>query len=153
MKEAAAKFGDVLIVDGTYGINDRKIPLYSILGHGPDGKGKVMAHALVCRETIDNLKFVLQKYSDSTEMCPHCVVMDKDYLDIDSTRKVFPEAQVLLCAFYTLETFRKETAARVPCPKTKETLRELISTMVNGKSKEHFDQSEEELLQIVPEEF
>ena len=90
-------YGDVLIVDGTYGINDLKIPLYTIFGHGPDGKGKVMTHALVTRETTANLKFVLESYKGSIEMVPHCVVMDKDCSEIVSSKSVFPDAQVLLC--------------------------------------------------------
>ena len=146
-------YGDVLIVDGTYGINDLKIPLYTIFGHGPDGKGKVMTHALVTRETTANLKFVLESYKGSTEMVPHCVVMDKDCSEIVSSKSVFPDAQVLLCAFHTLKTFKKVTAARVHCPKTKERLRELLLLMVSGKTKENFDRSEEELLEIAPPVF
>ena len=79
--------------------------------------------------------------------------MDKDCAEIESSKAVFLDARVLLCAFHTLKTFRKETASHISDPKLKETVREIVAEMVNCSSKDRFDELTVEMQTTAPEAF
>ena len=89
----------LLCMDSTYKINNRNMPLYSLLAIDGEGKGQVVTYAIVRDESEKALTTVLQLFKDNNEKAEQSlqlVIVDKDYAEINSIRAVFGNAKVLL---------------------------------------------------------
>jgi len=110
MKQIYNSYPSMLFMDGTYKINNRNMPLYSVLVVDGEGKGQVVAYAIVRDETVGTLSTVLQVFKDhnlSADDCVKVVMVDKDYAEINAIHTVFPNACIMLCKMHVLDAFRR----------------------------------------------
>ena len=56
MKEMFFKFTEVLLLDGTYSVNNCRMPLYSILSEDGHGQGQIVANFLLCGRNMTKLR-------------------------------------------------------------------------------------------------
>lgn len=60
MKSVAEAFPEVLLLDTTYRVNNRKMPLASVMAVDGEGHGQIVAHALIAADTRNAWKTFLE---------------------------------------------------------------------------------------------
>jgi MULE transposase domain len=129
MKQSFSYFPEVLLMDTTYSINNRRMPLVNFLSMDGYGNGIVVAYCFVADERQETIEAAVTMFA-------HCnvqpvqktvtVVVDKDYGEIASIEKVLPRVHVHLCRFHVMKTFKSAT---IDEPKKFE-LRTLLNQMI-----------------------
>lgn len=102
-QQLAAKYGGVVLLDGTYRINKFRMPLYTLAVVDSEGHGQPTAHALVAREDVAHITMFLdsaREWFPSVECA--IFIVDKDYAEINAVNAVFPDASIHLCRFHVL---------------------------------------------------
>ena len=108
-QQLAAKYGGVVLLDGTYRINKFRMPLYTLAVVDSEGHGQPIAHALVAREDVAHITMFLdsaREWFPSVECA--IFIVDKDYAEINAINAVFPDASIHLCRFHVLKAFLEE---------------------------------------------
>ena len=67
MKEYPNKYPEILLLDATYNINNRNMPLASIMCIDGNGNGQTVAHSLLSNEKVTR-NSVLNTFKE-TNMC------------------------------------------------------------------------------------
>ncbi|XP_052127882.1 uncharacterized protein LOC113216704 [Frankliniella occidentalis] len=118
MREATAKYSDVLLMDTTHQISDNNMPLVVLEVVDCYGAGRIAGSALVLSETTEVFSTVLgalkEGCSDFLEKI-QTVFIDKHPGEIVAIRDVLPNAEIHLCDFHvkdamiTKKTLRQHT--------------------------------------------
>ena len=109
MKRNFELFGDVLIFDATYKLNNRSMPLYLPLVVDSDGNSRIVAMILSANEEATTVSNFLEKFAASNNCSQvKCLLVDKDLSTIACLKATFTAATVNLCLFHVLKTFRRE---------------------------------------------
>ena len=113
MKILAERYCEVVEIDTTYKLNDRRMPLVSVLVEDRSRSSQVIEQCIVQTETEDNIRFFVECLGcDASAVMEKlkCLVVDKDFTLLSVIQKTLPKVHVILCAFHVAKTFRKETA-------------------------------------------
>jgi len=81
-------------MDGTYKLNNRNMPLYSLHVVDGEGKGQAVAYTIVRDETEQSLATVLTAFKDNNPESKEAlciVVVDKDCAEINSINTEFAD--------------------------------------------------------------
>lgn len=111
MKNILDAYPEMICVDATYKLLELRFPVYIILIEDGNGQSEVVAVFLLQEETEESLTCVLDvfiKHNDEAAKKVRIVMTDKDMTERDVLAKKFPSAQLLICLFHTLRTFRRE---------------------------------------------
>jgi hypothetical protein len=94
-------FGDVVAFDTTYRKNKYGKPLVIFSGYNHHGETTIFACALICDETIETYKWVLNLFSKAMyDKHPKAVITDGDKSMRKAIRVVFPNTRHRLCAWH-----------------------------------------------------
>lgn len=110
MKQCFDAFPDLLMFDGTYNVNDRRMPLIVVMIVDGSGCSQIVAFILVKSEnlsTFDNL-FDIFKEENPKHKDIKVIISDKSFANRTIFRKAFPEAQHQFCVFHVLQIFERE---------------------------------------------
>ena len=110
MKNTFRSYPELLFIDATYKLNDLRMPLYVILAVDGNGESEVVCLWIVqCedKETITSLLVEFKKHNDEWSLIK-CIMSDKDMTERNVMKEQFPQANLLICRFHTLRTFRRE---------------------------------------------
>lgn len=110
MKVTFRSYPELLFIDATYKLNDLRMPLYVLLAVDGNGESEVVCLWIVqCedKETITSLLVEFKKHNDQWSLIK-CVMSDKDMTERNIMKEQFPQANLLICLFHTLRTFRRE---------------------------------------------
>ncbi|KAE9250365.1 hypothetical protein PF004_g2976 [Phytophthora fragariae] len=112
MKRLFAAFPEVLMVDSTHDTNCNGYKLFSFVVHDCFGKGQYVHHALVERETKDNLRLAVNAFKACNPQFNEVkvVMTDKAFHGKDILAEVFTRARQLLCQFHVQQWFSKQYA-------------------------------------------
>ena len=83
--------------------------MYILMVVDSNGESEVVAFWLFVAEdkpTISHLVDVFKKHNDTTGT--KCIMADKDMVERDVLSEKIPNANLLICLFHTLRTFRRE---------------------------------------------
>jgi len=107
MKKQFEAYGDVLIFDATYKVNNRNMPLLLPLVIDSNGDSQIVALFLVVNEETATMDGMLGHFASKND-CTHvkCLMVDKDLHAIACLQHICPNSQVNLCLFHCLHTFR-----------------------------------------------
>ena len=109
------RFPELLVVDGTYRVNCRQFPLYSVMLKDRNGNGQAIAQALLVDEKRPTLESFFSQVHKSVETSMKTVLVDKDFNEITVLQKLWPDAEVLLCRFHVLKALRQNiTSTNMP---------------------------------------
>ena len=111
MKNILNAYPEMICVDATYKLLELRFPVYIILIEDGNGQSEVVAVFLLQEETEESLTCVLDvfiKHNDEAAKKVRIVMTDKDMTERDVLAQKFPAAQLLICLFHTLRTFRRE---------------------------------------------
>ena len=97
------------MLDGTYKVNNLRIPLYTVAIVDAEGHGQPVAHAFLANEDQQHIELFL---GDVVNWCPSVsdsvVITDKDFAEINAVTAVMPSAQLFLCHFHVMKSFTDE---------------------------------------------
>jgi zinc finger SWIM domain-containing protein 3 len=126
-------FGDVVAFDTTYRKNRYGKPLVIFSGYNHHGETTIFAAALVCDETIETYKWVLNLFSKAMYgKHPKAVITDGDKSMRKAIQVVFPNTRHRLCAWH----LHKNAGEHV---KDKKFLEEFKSLMYSHYTPEKFE--------------
>ena len=148
MKKMYSSYPSMLFMDGTYKINNRNMPLYSLMIVDGEGKGQVVGYAVVREETAPVLARFLKIFTDNNPLSADSlsvVVVDKDYAEISAIDAVFENAHVVLCKMHVLDAFRRAFKGHNLTAVTRDELRDTLQTMVHSKTETAYDTAKEQL--------
>ena len=101
MKVTYAPCTELIMVDGTYKLNELQMPLYLILIVDDNGKSEIVGLYLTSLETREAISEMVRwfKIHNSPWKSTRVILTDRNFVE-----KVEP----LLCFFHTLQSFRRE---------------------------------------------
>ena len=151
MKKLAARYSDVIEIDTTYNVNDRRMPLVSAVIEDGNRNGQVIAQCIIRTESEENVKFFLDCILSEVQEVQKklkCIVVDKDFTLLGAINKTLPNVKTILCAFHVAKTFRKETAAMESSSEDREKVRRELQTMMYATSAKEYDESVKRLKEV-----
>ena len=154
MKVTFRSYPELLFIDATYKLNDLRMPLYVILVVDGNGESEVVCLWIVqCedKETITSLLVEFKKHNDEWSLIK-CIMSDKDMTERNVMKEQFPQANLLICLFHTLCTFRREiTCEKLGISSGERALcLELLSKMAYAQSEEAYIKFYDQFKQSVP---
>ena len=103
-------YPEVILLDATYKLNDRRMPLYVMAVIDGNGETEIVGLWLVENEERKTLAFALdafKKHNPQWEKV-ECLMTDKDITEREVIYEKFPGKPLLICLFHTLRSFRRE---------------------------------------------
>lgn len=148
MQNTFSKFPELLLIDATYKLNNLRMPMYILIIVDGNGESEVIALWMVVAEdkpTISNLMDVFKKHNDTTNT--KCIMADKDMVERDTLSGKIPNANLLICLFHTLRTFRREiTTEKMNISAAQRvTILELITKMVYAQNETSYEEFYQQL--------
>ena len=110
MKQVFASYPELLCSDATYKLLELRCPLYIMLVEDGNGQSEVAAAFLLVEENEQSLSCVIENFKQKNPQWEHTRVLmaDKDMTEREVLSTKFPNAQLLICLFHTLRSFRRE---------------------------------------------
>ena len=141
MKTLYAKYGELLVIDATYQVNENEYSLYIFVVVDNNFKSQVVSIALAAYEVqtvFDSLMkhFTLNNDSKKTQV----IMSDKDMVESIAFRKFFPHATHLICHWHVNKNF-------IDNFKRKPTL-EIVKQMINVQSIKEYEALKQEFVNI-----
>ena len=135
-------FPEMVFVDATYKLYDLRMPIYLFVVEDGNGETEIVALWMVAKEdeaSISGMAEILKKYNPSWIKMT-TIMADKDFVERDVLKEKFPDAQVLICLFHVLKTFRREITMEKLGVTTAERnlVLEIIQKMVYAKNEDEY---------------
>ena len=95
------------MLDGTYSLNDRNMPVYILMAPDTLGYGRIVAAAIVSSETTDSVANFLRAFKRINKCWAsiETIIIDKDSAEIAAIRDEFKGVNIFLCYFHILKAF------------------------------------------------
>ena len=140
-KNTYAQYPELVLIDATYKLNNLQMPLYIMMVVDGNGESEVIALWLVVHEdkvTISHLMDAFIKHNDTSNT--RCIMADKDFTERDVFAQKIPGAELMICLFHTLRTFRREiTLEKVGINAAqKVAVLEIINKLVYARDEEEY---------------
>ena len=110
MKDTFKSYPEILFIDATYKLNDLRMPLYVLLTVDGNGESEMVCLWIVQNEEkglITSLLLEFKKHNYNWSLTK-CVMSDKDMTERNVIKEQLPQANLLICLFHTLRSFRRE---------------------------------------------
>ena len=110
MKNMFDKYPEMILVDATYKLLDLRLPVYLLLVIDGNGFSEIVGLFLVEEESKEVISSVVNKFKERNEAWSKTKVImsDKDFIERESFSACFPEAELLICLYHALRSFRRE---------------------------------------------
>ena len=125
-----------------------KVAAFCYLDTNSD-KTEIAAFAMMSQETESCFKFVLEEFSKICVRQDLIFLIDKDFTEMETLRKVFPSSMVLLCVFHTLKYMRNLFATIPDTVEVKERINTQFKRLVYSNSAEIFQTENDVFLAMV----
>lgn len=134
-------FPELILIDATYKLNNLRMPLYIMMVVDGNGESEVIALWLVVHEdktTIGHLMDTFIKHNDTSNT--RCIMADKDFTERQIFAEKIPGAELMICLFHTLRTFRREiTPEKVGITAAQKVMvLELITKLVYARDEDEY---------------
>jgi len=142
-------FPEVIMIDGTYKVNQLRMPLYTLAIVDSEGHGQPVAHALLASEDQQHIELFLrdvQQWSNAMEVATF--ICDKDFAEINAISTVLPQAKIFLCHFHIIKSFTDETKRLSVQDAT--SLLTLSQKLLRCGSEESFDSTLDSIINLFP---
>ena len=105
MKDAASRFHQVIIAGTTYKINNKGMPLSSLMVIDGNGNGQLAAQAILSNEKKETLQCFMKTFQDLNPACKHTsvFVVDKDFNEMSIIKDLWSNASIHTCLFHFLK--------------------------------------------------
>ncbi|XP_031329334.1 protein FAR1-RELATED SEQUENCE 5-like isoform X1 [Photinus pyralis] len=152
MKHVFQTFPELLICDATYKLNELNMALYILLAVDGNGQSEIVSTFLMADESKSAIEVMIKtfKYKNEAWVKTVTILTDKDMTERNIFKNEFPHADVLLCLFHTLRTFRREiTIERMAIKKeTREKCLQVIQKIAYSATLKEYNINYEELQKL-----
>ena len=108
MRKDFENFPDLVLIDGTYRTNNYNYTLLVFLVVDQDRKGRIVALSYLRREDSEHMDVLMSTFCEVNGCnAVKLVLVDKDLTEINSIRKFFTSAHVLLCEVHVQRSLVK----------------------------------------------
>lgn len=128
MRKYFQLYPELLIVDATYKVNDRRMPLFVVLVVDGNGESQIAALFIIKSENDAIITQMFTKFKASNENHGQIKVIlsDKNFADRRAYSECFPQAKLQLCIFHVMQAWRRElkiTKMRITAAQKQESLK------------------------------
>lgn len=152
MKKCFDAFPDLILFDGTYNLNDRKMPLVVVMIVDGSGVSQIVAFIIVQSENIGTFLrlFEIFKEENPKHNEIRVIMSDKSFANRATFRDAFPEAEHHFCVFHVLQIFDREitTKKREITTEQKTNILQILRAMVYAESESKYIQLYEKLKEM-----
>ena len=140
MKECFSKFPEVLLLDGTYSINNCGMPLYAFLAEDGNGHGQIVGLFLLARENAVDIKSMVEIFASAnpTVADTKTVVVDKDFSEIAALQTVLPHVALQLCTFHCIKAVKAKLSTLAISTDEKRDLLAIFRKLLYAKDEAEF---------------
>lgn len=152
MKKYFDLYPDVLMMDATYKLNDRRMPLFLMLVIDGNGESQIAAMCIIKSENYDIISKTLNtfKIQNPKHDNINVILSDKNFADRRAYAEAFPKAQLQLCIFHVLQNFKREISTKrmgITGEQKKEVL-EILQRMVYATTEKKYLDLYQELCEL-----
>ena len=110
MRHTFAAYPEILFVDATYKLLELLFPVYIFACEDSNGSTEIAGMGLLMTEDAVSVRWMMETFKERNPECTktRIVMADKDINERDIIKELLPYAQILICLFHTLKTFKKE---------------------------------------------
>lgn len=110
MRKYFTLYPELIIVDATYKVNDRRMPLFIMLVVDSNGESQIAALFIVKSENYNTVTQMLNKFKavNASHDQIKIVLSDKNFADRRAYSECFPQAQLQLCIFHVMQAWKRE---------------------------------------------
>lgn len=142
MKKVYQTYPEIILLDSTYKLLDLRMPVYILCTIDGNGMSEIVFVFLVVAETKETISKALTIFKEENESWQYMasVMTDKDFMERDVVRTLFPSASLLICRYHVLRTFRCEVTCDKMCINSgqRDVCLSLISEMIYARSEEMY---------------
>lgn len=150
MKTYFDRFPDFLFFDGTYCLNDRRMPVIILLVIDGNGESQIVGFFIVKSENANTLNFLFEgfKAENPKHTDVDVILTDKAFANKTVIEAQFPQAVHHLCIFHVAQIFVREitTKKRGVNTQQKDECLAIMTRMIYAESQNGFDTLYDELL-------
>lgn len=150
MKTFFENYPDLLMFDGTYKLNDRRMPLIVLLIIDGNGESQIVGFFIVKSENAPVLNVLFEHFKVENKNYIHTeiIVTDKSLAFHNAIEHQFPNALHNLCVFHVAQIFLREitTKKRDINGEQRANCLKILNNMIYAESPQRFDELYEELL-------
>ena len=149
MREMFEKFPEVLLVDATYKVNRRDMPLYAIVIIDGNMETHPVCFFLVAREDEATLRKMVQIFKEQNEKWTETriVISDKDFTERLVFKTEMPEITMQICLFHVLRSFAREITTEKSniTSEQKKRLLEILQQIAYAQTENEYNAKHEQL--------
>lgn len=111
MRNNMQAWPEFIAIDGTYKLMNNGCTLFLLIVEDSDGHSEIVGICIAANEEKDTLSFFLNCFKEEHINVIgkiKCFMGDKDLLERDVLKEVFPGVSTYLCLFHTLKSFKRE---------------------------------------------
>ncbi|XP_065320007.1 uncharacterized protein LOC135927766 [Gordionus sp. m RMFG-2023] len=142
MRHFVKCYPEVLFIDATYKLNNLGMPLFILMVIDGDGQSQIAALWLVKGETYKCVKTmcdIFGRYNIKDNI--QVIIGDKDFADRQALYESFPKAEIHICIFHVMRSFKREisTGKRDIAEQDVKLVLDILQSLVYAQSQEHYD--------------
>lgn len=143
MKSYFENYPDLLMFDGTYSLNDRRMPLVILLVVDGNGDSQIAAFFIVKSENTDVFNFLFENFKNENpnHVNINVILTDKGGPNRNVVEAQFPNIPHHFCLFHVAQNFMREitTKKRGINSDQRKMCLEIVNKMIYAKSQEEYD--------------
>lgn len=156
MRETMLAWPNIVFIDGTYKLTNCDLTLMIFLVEDGNGSSEVVGAALISSEDYETFHWLLSCFkTENAEACSKikCWMSDKDLLEREVLKELFPHTVTYICVWHTLKTFSRQiTVDKMKITSSERNLSlEFLSKLLYSKTPEHYDEIYSSFCESVPE--
>lgn len=144
MKLFFDQYPELLMCDGTYKLNDRRMPLIVMLVVDGNGESQIAGLCVAKSENARTLRNLFHEFKDENPNHTkiEVIMSDKSFASRNAFQNEFPHAKHQLCVFHVLQIFNREiTTHKRKCTQgQREQALKILKKMVYARSVTEYDQ-------------
>ena len=145
MRDIFQAYPEFICIDATYKVNDLRMPLYILLIENGNGQSEIVGMWLVADETEEMMTEMITLFKEQNPSWDkvQTVMSDKDFVEREVFKKELPQAELKICLFHVLRTFRREiTTERTGANKRqRENILEILQKIAYSSSLEQYERN------------
>lgn len=142
MKKCFDAFPDLIFFDGTYNLNDRKMPLVVVMVVDGSGVSQIAAFIIVQSENTGTFLRLFEIFKEENPKHDEIrvIMSDKSFANRAAFREAFPDAAHHFCVFHVLQIFDREitTKKREITTEQKTVILQILQAMVYAESESKY---------------
>lgn len=146
------KFPELILIDATYKLNKRRIPLFVILIVDGNGESEIACLWFLKSESIECISPMIDAFQELNPSWAKTkvIISDKDMAERTVFSEKFNGIQLQICLFHALRNFNREitTVKRKITVQQREQVLELLMKMAYSRSSAEYDKLYQDLLQM-----